>query len=93
VSDGEVLYGVGTSWDVDRELRRSEAGSRVDLQEPIRAEPLMRIEDHFKETLEQHEPNLSDRGAEAVAGTLGRWAPPTASASTRTSFRAHRQRS
>jgi peptide/nickel transport system ATP-binding protein len=64
VSDGEVLYGgrnlVGLS---DKELRRLR-GPDLGLifQEPMtRLNPLMRIEDHFRETLEQHEPKLDNR--------------------------------
>jgi peptide/nickel transport system ATP-binding protein len=82
VSDGEVLYGgrniVGMS---DRELRRLR-GPDLGLifQEPMtRLNPLMRIEDHFKETLEQHEPDLSDREVRKRSlETLGRMGiPPT----------------
>jgi len=82
VSDGEVLYGgrniVGMS---DRELRRLR-GPDLGLifQEPMtRLNPLMRIEDHFKETLEQHEPNLSDREVRKRSlETLGQMGiPPT----------------
>src|SRR6188768_570644 len=64
VSDGQVIYAgrnlVGLS---DRELRRFR-GPDLGLifQEPMtRLNPLMRIEDHFRETLEQHESNLTDR--------------------------------
>jgi peptide/nickel transport system ATP-binding protein len=82
VSDGEVLYGgrniVGMS---DRELRRLR-GPDLGLifQEPMtRLNPLMRIEDHFRETLEQHESNLSDREVRKRSlETLGRMGiPPT----------------
>jgi peptide/nickel transport system ATP-binding protein len=64
VSDGQVLYGgrnlVGMN---DKQLRRMR-GPDLGLifQEPMtRLNPLMRIEDHFRETLEQHESNLADR--------------------------------
>jgi peptide/nickel transport system ATP-binding protein len=44
-----------------------------------RLNPLMRIEDHFRETLEQHEPGLSDREVRTRSlETLGRMGiPPT----------------
>jgi oligopeptide/dipeptide ABC transporter ATP-binding protein len=47
----------------DKQLRRMR-GPDLGLifQEPMtRLNPLMRIEDHFRETLEQHESNLADR--------------------------------
>jgi peptide/nickel transport system ATP-binding protein len=55
-----------------------------------RLNPLMRIEDHFSETLKQHEPKLSKGEVrERSLDTLGRMGiPPTAFASTRTSSRA-----
>jgi peptide/nickel transport system ATP-binding protein len=64
VSDGEVLYGgrnlVGMSAKELRRLRGPDLG--LIFQEPMtRLNPLMRIEDHFRETLEQHEPKLDDR--------------------------------
>jgi peptide/nickel transport system ATP-binding protein len=64
VSDGEVLYGgrnlVGMSGKELRRLRGPDLG--LIFQEPMtRLNPLMRIEDHFRETLEQHEPKLNDR--------------------------------
>ncbi len=82
VSDGEVLYGgrnlVGMS---DRELRRLR-GPDLGLifQEPMtRLNPLMRIEEHFKETLEQHEPSLTNKAIRSRSlETLGRMGiPPT----------------
>ena len=82
VSDGEVTYGgrnlVGMS---DRELRKLR-GPDLGLvfQEPMtRLNPLMRIEDHFKETLEQHEPKLTNREVRKRSlETLGRMGiPPT----------------
>ncbi len=50
------------------------------FQEPMtRLDPLMRISDHFKETLEQHEPKLSNAEAKRRSlETLGRMGiPPT----------------
>jgi oligopeptide/dipeptide ABC transporter ATP-binding protein len=82
VSDGEVLYGgrnlVAMS---DRELRKLR-GPDLGLifQEPMtRLNPVMRIEDHFKETLEQHEPGIGDREIRRRSlETLGRMGiPPT----------------
>ncbi|HEV3480661.1 MAG TPA: ABC transporter ATP-binding protein [Gaiellaceae bacterium] len=82
VVDGEVLFGgrnlVGLG---DRELRRLR-GPELGLifQEPMtRLNPLMRIDDHFKETLEAHEPSLTDaeirrRSLDAL-GRMG--IPPT----------------
>jgi peptide/nickel transport system ATP-binding protein len=81
-SDGQVLYGdrnlVGMP---DKELRRLR-GPDLGLifQEPMtRLNPLMRIEDHFKETLEQHESGLTDREIRTRSlETLGRMGiPPT----------------
>ncbi len=82
VSDGEVLYGgrnlVGMS---DRELRRFR-GPDLGLifQEPMtRLNPLMRIEQHFAETLKQHEPGLkADEIRRRSLETLGKMGiPPT----------------
>lgn len=82
VSDGEVLFGgmnlVGMS---DRELRRFR-GPDLGLifQEPMtRLNPLMRIEDHFRETLGQHESSLTDKETRRRSlETLGRMGiPPT----------------
>lgn len=81
-TDGQVIYGgrnlVGMP---DKELRRLR-GPDLGLifQEPMtRLNPLMRIEDHFKETLGQHEPGLSDREIRIRSlETLGRMGiPPT----------------
>ena len=63
-ADGEVLYGgrnlVGHAAEGAPRLRGPELG--LIFQEPMtRLNPLMRIEDHFKETLEQHEPELTER--------------------------------
>jgi oligopeptide/dipeptide ABC transporter ATP-binding protein len=82
VSDGEVLYGglnlVGMT---DRELRRFR-GPDLGLifQEPMtRLNPLMRIEQHFEETLKQHEPGLGSAEIRRRSlETLGRMGiPPT----------------
>ncbi len=82
VSDGEVLYGgrnlVGMS---DKELRRFR-GPDLGLifQEPMtRLNPLMRIEQHFAETLKQHEPGLKgDEIRRRSLETLGQMGiPPT----------------
>jgi peptide/nickel transport system ATP-binding protein len=82
VTDGEVLFGgrnlVGLG---DRELRRLR-GPEIGLifQEPMtRLNPLMRVEDHFRETLEAHESSLTDdeirrRSLDAL-GRMG--IPPT----------------
>lgn len=82
VSDGEVLYGgrnlVGMSARELRRLRGPDLG--LIFQEPMtRLNPLMRIEDHFRETLEQHEPRLTDREVRSRSlETLGRMGiPPT----------------
>jgi peptide/nickel transport system ATP-binding protein len=81
-ADGEVLYAgrnlVGLPAKQLRRLHGPELG--LIFQEPMtRLNPLMRIEDHFKETLEQHEPNLD--GGEVrrrSLETLGRMGiPPT----------------
>jgi peptide/nickel transport system ATP-binding protein len=81
-SDGEVLYGgrnlVGLPQKAIRRLRGPDLG--LVFQEPMtRLNPLMRIEDHFRETLEQHEPGLDDREVRArsleTLGALG--IPPT----------------
>jgi peptide/nickel transport system ATP-binding protein len=81
-SHGEVLYGgqnlVGLPEKALRRLRGPDLG--LVFQEPMtRLNPLMRIEDHFRETLEQHEPGLADREVRARSlETLGRMGiPPT----------------
>src|SRR6185436_8132505 len=82
VSDGQVIYAgrnlVGLS---DRELRRFR-GPDLGLifQEPMtRLNPLMRIEQHFAETLKQHEPRMKDdevrRRSLETLGKMG--IPPT----------------
>jgi oligopeptide/dipeptide ABC transporter ATP-binding protein len=81
-SDGQVLYGgrniVGLPAKELSGLRGPELG--LIFQEPMtRLNPLLRIEDHFKETLEQHEPQLSEREIrQRSLETLGRMGiPPT----------------
>jgi len=81
-SDGQVLYGgrnlVGLSPRQLSGLRGPELG--LIFQEPMtRLNPLLRIEDHFKETLEQHEPQLTEREIrQRSLETLGRMGiPPT----------------
>ena len=82
VVDGEVHFdGRDLAKLGDRDFRRLR-GPEIGLifQEPMtRLNPLMRIEDHFKETLEAHEPFLTDqdirrRSLEAL-GRMG--IPPT----------------
>jgi oligopeptide/dipeptide ABC transporter ATP-binding protein len=82
VSDGEVLYAgrnlVGMPSRELRSLRGPDLG--LIFQEPMtRLNPLMRIEEHFRETIEQHEPNLDDREIRKRSlETLGRMGiPPT----------------
>ena len=81
-SHGEVVYGGGNLVGMpDKALRRLR-GPDLGLifQEPMtRLNPLMRIEDHFRETLEQHEKKLSDRDIRTRSlDTLGRMGiPPT----------------
>jgi peptide/nickel transport system ATP-binding protein len=77
-----VLYGgrnlVGLPQKAIRRLRGPDLG--LVFQEPMtRLNPLMRIEDHFRETLEQHEPGLDDREVRARSlETLGAMGiPPT----------------
>jgi peptide/nickel transport system ATP-binding protein len=81
-ADGQVLYGgrnlVEQSPKALRRLRGPELG--LIFQEPMtRLNPLMRISDHFRETLEQHESKLTDREIESRSlETLGRMGiPPT----------------
>jgi oligopeptide/dipeptide ABC transporter ATP-binding protein len=81
-ADGEVSYAGRNLLEMsERELRRYR-GPELGLifQEPMtRLNPVMRIEDHFKETLEQHEPDLGDREIRRRSlETLGRMGiPPT----------------
>ena len=82
VSDGQVLYGGRNLLALSaKELRRLRGpGLGLIFQEPMtRLNPLMRIEDHFRETLEQHETGLTDREARTRSlETLGRMGiPPT----------------
>ena len=63
-SDGQVLYGgrnlIGLSPKQLRRLRGPDLG--LIFQEPMtRLNPLMRIEEHFKETIKQHESGLGER--------------------------------
>jgi peptide/nickel transport system ATP-binding protein len=81
-ADGQVLYGgrnlVALPQKTARRLRGPELG--LIFQEPMtRLNPLMRISDHFRETLQQHEPKLSEREIEHRSlETLGRMGiPPT----------------
>ena len=89
-TDGHVRFGgrdlVGLPMQEVRDLRGPEIG--MIFQEPMtRLNPLMRIEDHFHETLKTHERDLSKaqikkRSLEA----LGVWASlPRVSANIRTS--------
>jgi peptide/nickel transport system ATP-binding protein len=81
-SDGQVVYGgrnlVGMPDKELRKLRGPDLG--LIFQEPMtRLNPVMRIEDHFVETLEQHEPRLDKREIRRRSlETLGRMGiPPT----------------
>jgi peptide/nickel transport system ATP-binding protein len=81
-ADGEVLYGgrnlVGLSQKELRRLRGPDLG--LVFQEPMtRLNPLSRISEHFRETLKQHEPNLSEKDMRRRSlETLGRMGiPPT----------------
>ena len=82
VADGYVGYGGRNLVTMsDKELRRLR-GPDLGLifQEPMtRLNPLMRIEDHFREALERHEPDLDDRAVRSRSlETLGRMGiPPT----------------
>ena len=81
-ADGEVIYAgrnlVGLSPKEARRLRGPELG--LIFQEPMtRLNPLLRISDHFRETLEQHEPSLTAAEIRRRSlETLGRMGiPPT----------------
>jgi len=81
-ADGEVLYGgrnlVGLPQKALRRLRGPDLG--LIFQEPMtRLNPLSRIEDHFRETLKQHEPHLGEREIRKRSlETLGKMGiPPT----------------
>ena len=75
-ADGEVLYDgrnlVAMPPKAVRRMRGPELG--LIFQEPMtRLNPLLRISDHFRETLEQHEPNLTDAEVKRRSlETLGR---------------------
>ncbi len=82
VSDGQVLYGgrnlVGSSRKELASLRGPDLG--LIFQEPMtRLNPLLRIEDHFREALERHEPALDKRAIRRRSlETLGKMGiPPT----------------
>jgi oligopeptide/dipeptide ABC transporter ATP-binding protein len=82
VSDGEARFGgrnlVGLSKKDLRALRGPDLG--LIFQEPMtRLNPLMRIEDHFTETLKRHEPGLGKREMRRRSlETLGKMGiPPT----------------
>jgi len=81
-ADGEVIYGgrnlVALSPKDARRLRGPELG--LIFQEPMtRLNPLMRISEHFRETLAAHEPRLTDaeirRRSLETLGAMG--IPPT----------------
>jgi peptide/nickel transport system ATP-binding protein len=81
-ADGEVLYDgrnlVAMPPKAVRRMRGPELG--LIFQEPMtRLNPLLRISDHFRETLEQHEPRLTDAEMKRRSlETLGRMGiPPT----------------
>ena len=81
-ANGEVLYGGRNLVDLPPKAARRMRGPELGLifQEPMtRLNPLMRIEDHFRETLEQHESGLSDKEVRNRSlETLGRMGiPPT----------------
>jgi peptide/nickel transport system ATP-binding protein len=82
VSDGQVLYGGRNILDMSPKELRNLRGPDLGLifQEPMtRLNPLLRIEDHFKETLKRHEPDLNKREIRRRSlETLGRMGiPPT----------------
>jgi peptide/nickel transport system ATP-binding protein len=82
VADGEVLYGGRNLLDLSPKDLRSLRGPDLGLifQEPMtRLNPLLRIEDHFKETLKRHEPDLDKREIRRRSlETLGKMGiPPT----------------
>jgi peptide/nickel transport system ATP-binding protein len=82
VSDGQVLYGgrnlVGMSRKELTRLRGPDLG--LIFQEPMtRLNPLLRIEDHFHETLKRHRPDLDKQAIRRRSlETLGKMGiPPT----------------
>ncbi len=81
-ADGAVLYDGQNLVKLPRKTVRRMRGPDLGLifQEPMtRLNPLLRISDHFKETLEQHEPKLTDAEVRRRSlETLGRMGiPPT----------------
>jgi peptide/nickel transport system ATP-binding protein len=81
-SDGEVRYGGRNLVALSRKDLRALRGPDLGLifQEPMtRLDPLMRIEDHFVETLKRHEPGLGKREMRRRSlETLGKMGiPPT----------------
>jgi oligopeptide/dipeptide ABC transporter ATP-binding protein len=81
-ADGEVMFAGKNLISVSPKRLRRLRGPDLGLifQEPMtRLNPLMRIEDHFRETIEQHEPRLGEREIRKRSlETLGRMGiPPT----------------
>jgi len=81
-ANGEVLYGGRNLIDLPPKTLRRMRGPELGLifQEPMtRLNPLMRISDQFRETLEQHERKLTSREIRRRSlDTLGRMGiPPT----------------
>ena len=81
-ADGQVIYGGRNLVELPQKTVRRLRGPELGLifQEPMtRLNPLMRISEQFRETLEQHERKLTDREIERRSlETLGRMGiPPT----------------
>ena len=81
-ADGEVIYGGRNLVRLPPKAARRMRGPELGLifQEPMtRLNPLMRISEHFREVLEQHESKLTNREIEQRSlETLGRMGiPPT----------------
>ncbi|MGB2875008.1 MAG: ABC transporter ATP-binding protein [Gaiellaceae bacterium] len=81
-SDGQVLYGRRNLVEMSKKELRKLRGPDLGLifQEPMtRLNPLMRIEDHFQETLKRHAPDLDKRAIRKRSlETLGKMGiPPT----------------
>ncbi len=81
-ADGQVLYGGRNLVELPARELRALRGPELGLifQEPMtRLNPLLRIEQHFAETLRQHEPKLDERDIRRRSlETLGRMGiPPT----------------
>jgi peptide/nickel transport system ATP-binding protein len=81
-ADGEVLFAGRNLIAMPRKELRRLRGPDLGLifQEPMtRLNPLLRIENHFRETLEQHEPGLGDKEIRKrsleILGRMG--IPPT----------------